>query len=224
MLRFFFWIFLLLNLALLAMNLGYLGDWQLEKHEPARLKLESNPDRLQLMSADAVLALEESKNKPSEEKSTCIEIGQFSSADVSEFEDKLKPLSLLQKTKRDTIVDVATHMVFIPSLGSKDGAEKKATELKRLGVSDFFIVQDQSNLRWGISLGVFRTEDAAKTHLANLNAKGVKTAKIGTRTVNANKFSFQFRDLGETEQRSLEALLKSFPNQAAQNCPANGSN
>jgi hypothetical protein len=224
MLRFFFWIFLLLNLGLLAINLGYLGDWQLEKHEPARLKLESNPDRLQLMSADAFLALQENKEKPREEKTMCIEVGQFSSADVTEFEDKLKPLSLLQKTKRDTTVDVATHMVFIPSLGSKDGAEKKAIELKRLGVNDFFIVQDQSILRWGISLGVFRTEDAAKTHLANLTSKGVKTAKIGTRTVNANKFSFQFRDLGEAEQQSLATLLKSFPNQAAQNCQANGSN
>ena len=224
MLRFFFWIFLLLNLALLAMNMGYLGDWQLEKHEPARLKLESNPDRLQLMTADAVLTLQDNKEKPSEEKTSCTEVGQFSSADVTDFEDKLKPLSLLQKTKRDTIVDVATHMVFIPSLGSKDAADKKTTELKRLGVGDFFIVQDQSNLRWGISLGVFRTEEAAKTHLANLTSKGVKTAKIGTRTVSANKFSFQFRDLGEAEQRSLETLLKSFPNQAAQNCPANGSN
>jgi hypothetical protein len=71
--------------------------------------------------------------------------------------------------------------VHIPSQGSKEGADRKVAELRRLGVEDLFIVQDAGPNQFAISLGLFRNEPAAGRHLALLREKGVRSAQIATR-------------------------------------------
>jgi hypothetical protein len=224
MLRFFFWTLLLINALLLAYNLGYLGNWAFEVHEPQRMKMEQDADRLQLLSAKAAIALNEPVVEKKDESIACLEVGNFSQAEVSNFEDKLKPMSLGERQTKSTIAEVATNMVFIPSLGNKDNAEKKAAELRRIGITEFFIVQDQSDMRWGISLGVFKTEEAAKAHLANLNNKGVRTARIGPRTVSAKKFVYQLLALTPDEKKSVDLIKEGFAAQETRECPPQASN
>ncbi len=218
MLRFFFWSLLLLNAFLLAFNLGYLGHWSLDTHEPERLKMQHHADQLKPLSATEALTPSETAPDKKPEVIACLEVGNFVQADIAKIEEKLKALALGERQSRINVVDVATHMVFIPSQGSKEGADKKASELRRLGISDFYIVQDQSNLRWGISLGVFKTEEAAKLHLNNLNNKGVRSARIGPRTVSTNKFAFQLRALTVEEKAKYDAIKADFPAQENRNC------
>ncbi len=218
MLRFFFWTLLLINGVLLAYNFGYLGNWSFELHEPQRMKMEQDVDRLQLLSAKAAIALNESSVKKDDEVIACLEVGNFSPTEVTSFEEKLKQLSFGDRQSKSTVAEVATNMVYIPSLGNKDNAEKKAAELRRIGINDFFIVQDQSDMRWGISLGVFKTEEAAKSHLANLNSKGVRTARIGPRTVSANKIVFQLHSLTSEEKKSFDLIKAAFPAQETRDC------
>ncbi len=226
MLRFFFWILLLTNALLLAYNFGYLGNWSFELHEPQRMKMEQDADRLQLLSAKAAIALNEAPAKKDDELIACLEVGNFSQTELPGFEEKLKQLSLGERQAKSTVSEVATNMVYIPSLGSKDNADKKAAELRRIGINDFFIVQDQTDMRWGISLGVFKTEEAAKSHLANLNSKGVRTARIGPRTVSANKFVYQLHGLTPDEKKSFDLIKAAFPAQEIRDCqsPANSRN
>ena len=80
-------------------------------------------------------------------------------------------------------------------------------------------MQDQTDMRWGISLGVFKTEDAAKAHLANLNNKGVRTARIGPRTVSAKKFVYQLLALTPEEKKSVDLIKEGFAAQEARECP-----
>ena len=122
------------------------------------------------------------------------------------FEEKLKLLALGERQSRTEIAEVATNMVYLPSLGSKDAADKKAAQLKKLGLSEFYIVQDQSPLRWGISLGVFKTPEAAQTHLANLVKKGLKEARIAPRAVSSAKVVYRLLDITPEEKKSLDAL------------------
>ncbi|MDO8177498.1 MAG: SPOR domain-containing protein, partial [Undibacterium sp.] len=218
MLRFFFWTLLLINALLLAFNFGYLGNWSFNTHEPQRMKMEQGADRLQLLSAKAAIVLNEPPAEKNDEIIACLEVGNFAQSDASNFEEKLKQLSLGDRQTKTSVADVATNMVYIPSLGSKEGADKKATELRRIGITDFFIVQDQSDMRWGISLGVFKTEEAAKSHLANLANKGVRSARIGPRTVSATKFSYQLRALNAEEKRRFDLIKADFPTQEARNC------
>jgi hypothetical protein len=218
MLRFFFWTLLLANAFFLALNFGYLGNWSSDVHEPQRLKMQQHAEQLQMLSPAAALAASEAPVEKKQETVACLEVGNFPQADAPHFEAKLKELGLGDRQSRNNIIDVASHMVFIPSLGSKDGADKKAAELRRLGLNDFFIVQDQSNLRWGISLGVFKTEEAAKAHLANLNNKGVKSARIGPRSVSTAKFSYQLRSLSGDEKKRFDVIKAEFPTQETHNC------
>lgn len=218
MLRFFFWTLLITNALLLAYNFGYLGNWTFELHEPQRLKMEQDADRLQLLSVKAAIALTEAPEKKPDELIACLEVGNFSKTELRSFEEKLSTLSLGDRQSQLTVSDVATNMVYIPPLGNKESAEKKAAELRRIGINDFFIVQDQSDMRWGISLGVFKTEEAAKAHLANLTSKGVKTARIGPRTVSKNKIALQLRALTPDEKKSFDLIKADFPAQEIRDC------
>ncbi|MFZ6759426.1 SPOR domain-containing protein [Undibacterium sp. Ji50W] len=218
MLRFFFWSLLLLNAFLLAFNLGYLGHWSLDTHEPERLKAQYHADQLKPLSATEALTPSDATTDKTSDVIACLEVGNFVQTDIDKMEEKLKTLGLGERQSRINVVDVATHMVFIPSQGSKEGADKKASELRRLGISDFYIVQDQSNMRWGLSLGVFKTEEAAKLHLTNLTNKGVRSARVGPRTVSTNKFAFQLRALTAEEKTKYDTIKAGFPAQENRNC------
>ncbi|MFZ6874954.1 SPOR domain-containing protein [Undibacterium sp. Di27W] len=218
MLRFFFWSLLALNAFLLAFNLGYLGHWSLDTHEPERLKKQHHADQLKLMSATDAVTPSEPVAEKKAELIACLEVGNFQQTEIARIEERLKTLALGDRQSRINIVDVATHMVFIPSQGSKEGADKKAGELRRLGINDFYIVQDQSSLRWGISLGVFKTEEAAKLHLNNLSNKGVRSARIGPRSISTSKFAYQLRALSADEKSKYDAIKASFPAQENRNC------
>jgi len=218
MLRFFFWFLLVVNAFVLAFNFGWLGNWPLETHEPERLKQQHHVSQLLQVPASVALAPVVSPPEKKDEITACLEIGNFLQSDAAKIEAKLKTLALGDRQSRLNVSDSATHMVYIPSQGSKDGADKKVSELKRINVTDFFVIQDAGPLRWGISLGVFKTEEAAKQHLNALVAKGVHTARIMPRTVTTNKFSYQLRALTVDEKAKFDALKSDFPAQDVRNC------
>lgn len=148
----------------------------------------------------------------------CAEIGNFNAEDAKRFSAQLAPLALGPRVTQRQVQEVATHMVYIPPQGDKEAAEKKAGELRRLGVSDFFIIQDNSPLRWGISLGVFKMEEAARAHLANLNQKGVRTARIGQRTVSTHLVTFRLRDLDEESRNAVQKIKAGYARQEMRSC------
>ncbi|WP_153115795.1 SPOR domain-containing protein [Rhodocyclus tenuis] len=81
-----------------------------------------------------------------------------------------------------TAASAAGWWVFIPPLTSRADAERKAGELKRLAVPEFFIVQVAGPNRFAISLGIFSSEEAANERLNELREKGVQSARVGERT------------------------------------------
>lgn len=218
MLRFFFWIFLIVNGLLLALNLGFLGNWTSDEREPSRMKLEKNGDKIKLMSANEAQDLIEANTKKPEPTLACLELSGLTLADSKSLDEKLKPLALSNRLTRTELAEVATNMVYLPSLGSKDAAEKKAAQLRKLGVAEFYIVQDQTPLRWGISLGVFKTPEAAKAHLANLVKKGLKEAKLAPRAVSAAKVSYRLQDLSAEEKQKIDQIRSGFSSAQSQEC------
>ena len=127
-------------------------------------------------------------------------------------------MALATRLTRTELAEVATNMVYLPSLGSKDAAEKKAAQLRKLGVTEFYVVQDQTPLRWGISLGVFKTPEAAKAHLANLAKKRLKEAKLAPRAVSAAKVNYRLQDLTAEEKQLVDQIKSSFANAQTQDC------
>lgn len=88
-------------------------------------------------------------------------------------------------TVREEATAPSSYWVNIPPQGGKAGAERRAAELKQLGLDDFFIVQDVGDNRYAISLGLFRAEGLAERQLETLQKRGVKGAKVTARE-NAN--------------------------------------
>ena len=70
--------------------------------------------------------------------------------------------------------------VYIPPLPGKPEADKKASELKGFGVTDYFIIPDGPN-RFAISLGIFTAEKGGQERLAELKEKGVRSARLTPR-------------------------------------------
>jgi hypothetical protein len=108
--------------------------------------------------------------------------------------------------------------VFIPPLSSKADAEKKAGELRHMGVEDYFVVQDVGPNRFAISLGVFSSEAGAGERLADLKAKGVRSAKSGPRQGKDALQLIEARGVAARESAMLEAVAAVLPGSRSQTC------
>ncbi len=222
MLKFFFWTLLLANLALFAYSQGYLGAFKSNEHEPARMKLQLNPEKLVLMSsaqATAAASAATAAAKPAPEAIACMEAGDFNAPEAKKFETQLAALNLGERQSRFNLgaSESSTHIVYIPPQGSKEAAEKKAAELRQLGVSNYFVMND-GPMKWGISLGVFKKESAAQGLLASLNKQGVHSAKLAGRGGNSGKLAYRFKDIDSDIKAKLDAILQAFDNQALRSC------
>lgn len=211
---------MIINALLLVLNFGFPGSWSSEEREPLRMKLEKNADQIKLMNANAAQDLIEAQAKKIEPLLACLELSGFTIADSKSFDDKIKSLSLATRLTRTELAEVATNMVYIPSLGSKDAADKKAAQIRKLGFTEFYVVQDQTPMRWAISMGVFKTPEAAKAHLANLQKKGLKEAKLAPRTVSAAKVNYRLQDLSPEEKQTIDQIKASFSSTQSHECKA----
>ncbi|MYN07381.1 SPOR domain-containing protein [Pseudoduganella aquatica] len=231
MLKLIFWLLLAVNGALYAYGQGYLGHFSGNEREPARLKNQQNADKLALIPAAkanaAAAALKPAApataDTPAEKKTetvACYEVGNFVLADARRFEAAVAPLDLGDHQARRNMpgTEVSSYIVHIPSQGSKEGADKKAAELRGLGVSNYFIMADNPAMRWAISLGVFKTEAAAQNQLAMLQKQGVHSARVAPRMSGSKLLAFQFRDISADVKAQLEGKLKAFPSQEGRSC------
>lgn len=159
----------------------------------------------------------EVEKKP-EQLIACTEIGNFIEGDAIKFEKQLASLTLGDRLSRRKIEEVNSRIVAIPSQGSKEGAEKKASELRRFGVADFFIIKDPGNLQWGISLGVYKTQEAAQSRLVDLIKKGVHSARISPYSTSSTKVAFQLRNLDLTTKEVIDKIKGGFPQQELRSC------
>ncbi len=150
----------------------------------------------------------------------CLEWGSFSAADAVRAEQRLQPLGLGARLAQFRGEETAGWWVFIPPQPNRPAAHKKAAELKKLGVDDYFVVQEEGRLRWALSLGVFRTEEAARARLDALRAKGVKSAQVGQRETRVPKQWFQVRTVDQALQARLQEIAKDFESATLHECAA----
>ncbi|MGV7208432.1 SPOR domain-containing protein [Oxalobacteraceae bacterium A2-2] len=226
MLKFIFWSLLALNAALFAYGRGYLGHFSGNEHEPERLKNQLNADKLAIITearATASTVQESPQEAPQPKKPeplACLEVGSFSLAEARRFERQLEDLDLGDRQSRHNLpgTEISSYIVHIPPQGSKEGAEKKAAELRALGITNFYILSDSPTLRWGISLGVFKSETAAQNQLAALMKQGVRTARITPRMSGSKLLMFQFRDVDAGLQARLDKLRAAYPNAQSRAC------
>ncbi len=155
-----------------------------------------------------------------EQMVACLEWGAFLGGETGRAEEMLAPLALGAKLAQRRVDETATWWVFMPPQGSRQAATIKTSELKRLGIEDYFIVQEDPKFRFAISLGVFRTQEAASIRLDQLLAKGVRTAQVGARNTQVQKIWFQVRDVPEAVAAKLNEFKQGFPGSELKECAA----
>ena len=231
MLKFVFWLLAGVNLLVLAIGQGYLGSFRTETREPARLKNQLQATKLSLLTQEqatapaAPPAAEEAAPAaaPAPAPPTsyaCTEVGNFLLADGRRFEAQVAALELGDRQSRRNVAgqDISSYMVYIPPQGSKEGADRKAGELKQLGVTNYFIMGEGSPQRWGISLGVFKSETSAQSHLASLQKQGVHSARVAPRYSASKQLAYQFRNLDAATRARLAAIAAQFEEQELRSC------
>lgn len=149
----------------------------------------------------------------------CLEWGSFTLADFPRAEKALAPLGLGERVLPRRTEEVASWWVFIAPQGSRQAAQRKAAELKSLGVHDYFIVGEEHESRWALSLGVFRTEEAARARLAYLRRQGVRSAQIAERQTLVPKVWLQVKDADAALQARLAELAGDIEGSELRPCP-----
>ena len=94
--------------------------------------------------------------------------------------------------------------VRIPPAANRQIADQHAQQLRELGVSDLFVVREAGPEQHAISLGLFRTEAAARQHLADLERLRVAGAEITART--PARYRLEITAAADTIDRLLATL------------------
>jgi cell division septation protein DedD len=141
----------------------------------------------------------------------CLEWGLLAGPDVARADGAIARLDLPQVLVQRVVADVGGYWVYIPPVKSKAEVDKKIRELKALGVTDFFAVQDQSQWRNAISLGIFKSEDAARNFLARMRGKGVRSAVVERRENFLKQIVYFVREPREATVAKLTELQREFP-------------
>lgn len=150
----------------------------------------------------------------------CVQAGPFSTADARRFESRINRLDLAARASRvDTpFQEVTSRLVYLPPNGGREGAQRRAAELKERGVANFFIMQGDSPLRYAISLGVFKTDGAAQKLAADLGRQGVRGVRILPRGPQTTRTAFQFRRIDAGARTRIAGIADDFSGAAVRNC------
>jgi hypothetical protein len=186
--------------------------------DPLPLERQIEPDRLKVIAPSELPPVSARPASASTVALKCLEWGSFTLADAPQAEKALEPLALGARLARRRTEEAAGWWVFIAPQGSRPGALKKAGELKALAVDDYFIVQDEGPYRWALSLGVFRTEEAAQARLAALRGLGVRSAQIGARETTVPKVWLQVKGVDGALHARLKDAARSIEGSELREC------
>jgi hypothetical protein len=188
--------------------------------DPLPLGRQIDADKLKVVAPAALSSLAVRPTPASAPPAAlkCMEWGSFTLAELPRAQGALEPLALGPRLAQRRTEEAAGWWVFIPPQGSRAGALKKAGELKALGVDEYFVVQDEGAFRWALSLGVFRSEEAAQARLTALRGQGVRSAQIGARETAVPKVWLQVKGVDAALYARLAEAARSVDGTELRDC------
>lgn len=177
---------LLVNGAYFAWSQGLLRGYGLApvaQSEPQRMAQQLRPEGLRILKADEVGRLDATLpvtlppapaaavNPPE-----CLQAGLFNDAQTATLRARLQLALPANAWLLNTVVEPSRWIVYMGKYPSADALAKKRAELASLNLK--FETLTNPSLEIGLSLGGFQTQAAANTALANLNRRGVRTARV----------------------------------------------
>ncbi len=197
-----FFLLVFVNLLVYVWTQGYLGG-NTEGREPQRLTQQFNADKIGIVRAPTTAEAPPAKK----EDAACRSIAGLSTADAATLVKAVTAAGWQGTTVAET--PPARHLVVIADLANKAAADKKATELRQLGVADFQIVGLDSG-KQEIVLGSFDADAAAKDFLAGLTKKGIKSARAEAREQAATRARVDIHAPAEVLAKRLPELTSAY--------------
>jgi len=163
---------------LLLANLGVAGYLLLIDRTPtAQADL-----RVLELNADKVKSLKPSvATRPAAKAGACLEWGNFTSAELDRALEQIARLKPAKSAARD-LDESPVWWVHVPPFKTREEAERRLREIEEAGTKDARLIAEGERWRNAISLGIFKSEDAANAYLARMKEAKVRNAAVVRRT------------------------------------------
>lgn len=212
---------------LILVNLGLFGYFKLNESHPVEIVVGHEAiqaDKIKILTAEELAAMSK-KNEaapvpapvaqqpiqpPTPMQTACYEWGSFSKASIPRARSILEKFSVTSELKETATQEATRYWVYIPPLPSAEKAQAKFNEVRAMGVSEIFVVQEPQ-WRNAISFGVFKDETLATKLLEDLHARGIKSAVKGTRNHESGQSIFLIKDVTENVAEEIGKLQPDFP-------------
>jgi len=195
---------------LLLANLSFFAYTRLDRGggEGVRLQQQVQPDKVKLLTPQQVAALGPSKVAALAD--VCAEFGPLSDAERSRSLGDLQPFNLGALVSQRRVEVPNPYWVTLGDFANRPAAERRQTELRVLGIGEATIV-DSGGGRFALSLGVFRSDEAAKQHADSLAQRGVRNTSIGQRPQPLAQTMLVVRDPPQPVIARLREMTQQYP-------------
>jgi len=181
--------------------------------------LQINPERIRLLSQGGGPAAEAGRQAgqsippvlAARAPVACLEWSNLGGPDVARAENALEKLGIEPARIERIVADADGYWVHMPPVDNKAEVDRKIGELKALGVQEFFVVQEAGEWRNAISLGIFRSDEAANVFLASLRQRGVRSAVVSRRERLLKQVMFYMREPDEALVAKLAEIQRNYP-------------
>ncbi|MCQ9372986.1 SPOR domain-containing protein [Methyloversatilis sp. XJ19-13] len=208
-----FFLLLLINVALYPFVSGLIAG-KGDGSEPLRMASQMKPDSIRILPSDseppvaAAPAEPEVANADADAPALCRAFDGLSREQVDALTARIATQQLALQLSEAEQTETTAWWVHIPDMQTRQLAERKQAELRALGVREMIVMADPADSqKLAVSLGLFKTEAAAKELLATLNGQGVRSARIAPREGRAGRYRVEVRGTGP----ELAALFDRSP-------------
>ncbi len=198
-------------ILLLLANLSLFAYTRLDSTssgEGGRLGGQVQPEKIRILTPQQVMALGPAKAAALAD--VCLEWGPFGDADRLRALADVETLALGKLLTQKRVETTSAYWVFLSPFANKAAADRRGAELRAGGHKDLIVV-DTGQQRYAISLGVFRTEDAANAYLSTVVREGISGAKAGPRQQSVAQTLLVIRDPQMPAVARLRELAGSYP-------------
>lgn len=198
-------------LLLILANVLLFGYSRLDRaarSEAGRLNEQVQPDRIRLLSSRQVAAL--APGKVAALADVCVEWGPFSDTDRARAQADIEPLQLGRLVTQRLVGSDPVWWVNTGPVATRAAAERRASELRAQAIDDLSVVEAGRG-QFTVSLGVFRTENAASSRAEALAARGVLGTRIEPRPAGIAQSMLVVRDPPQPAVARLKELQLQYP-------------
>lgn len=238
-----FLLLVLANVLLFAWQRGAFGTLPDGGREPERLARQIEPERIRALTPEQARQLRDKAQTLAPPTSAaaaapavppvlgaaelaagaaCVEFGDFSEVQAGRLRPRLAALlpadRAAERLAERSVEAAGWYMVYVPPFKTRAEVERAAAQLREQGVKELLVIADNSPMRFGIALGSFRDPELAKSHLADLERRGISNARVADKPSTVPATRFTLRPVDAALAARLLELQKDYPQARLTGC------